>query len=205
MLSKAKLSIAGLIAKFSGVSFKEATTEEKLNLVYKLRYEIYLGEGYISSTNSKRFKDAYDDYSASFLIYKGGIPAGTFRLIFNSQLGFWTEAIFNFVKPKLPRDQIAEVSRLGVLKKFRGGKTIMLGLIVTVYNESKKRGINYIYFNVPEKLAHRIKSFGVSLIKLEELPPTQEILENRSLIEGYFKKSKLEPYIIDLKEAGKSF
>jgi N-acyl-L-homoserine lactone synthetase len=205
MLNKIKLWVASLIVTSSKVSFKEAVTKEELDLVYKLRYEIYLGEGYISSDNSGRFKDVYDDYSVNFLIYNGRVSIGTFRLILNSQLGFWTEAIFNFVRPNLPREQIAEISRFGILKEFRGGKAVMLGLIGTVYKQSKKRGINYIYFNVPEKLAKRIGSFGIPLSKLEELPPTQEIFKNRSLIGGYFKKSKLEPYMIELREAEKSF
>lgn len=205
MLIKTKLWLVELIIKLKKVSFKEATTSEELDLVYSLRYQIYLERGYISANASERLKDAYDDYSANFLIYKKGVPMGTFRLIFDSDLGFWTEAIFNFEKPKVDRDKIAEISRLGIKKEYRGGNIIMFGIILRTFKEVKKRGIKYIYFNTSEKLAERIAAFKVSFFKFEELPLTQENLKNRSLVGGCFTASKINPYMIKLEEAEKSF
>lgn len=197
-LNKVKFSAAGLISRLNGISFKEAITEDELDLVYKLRYEIYLGEGFISKNDNGRFKDIYDNNSINFLIYRGKIPIGTFRMILNSDAGFWTEAIFNFNKPAIPRNQIAEISRVGIIKETRGGRAVMLGLIDTVYKKSGQLGITHIYFNTPARLAQHITSFGVPIIKLEEFPPTPEVLEKRKLIDGYFKKAKLEPYLIEL-------
>ncbi len=198
MFNIVTLWIINVALWWNGIVFKEAKSIEDLDLVYRLRYDVYLSEGYITSNDKRRFQDSYDDSSVNFLVYKEGNPIGTFRLILNSERGFWTEAIFNFVRPDFPRESMAEISRLGVLKEYRGTKLIMAGLMKTVYQYAKRNGIAGIYFNVPAKLAGYIKSFGVPVIKLQEEEPTQEILKNRELIAGYFKKSKLEPYFITL-------
>jgi len=72
-----------------------------------------------------------------------------------------------------------------------------------IYIWTKKIGVKYLYFNIPYKLAQYFKSFGLMFHRLKEKPPTKENLKERRLIEGYFKQSKLEPYMLSIEEAEK--
>ena len=84
------------------LSLVEATTPDALDRVFRLRYRLYLQEGYISPCPDERFTDRYDPWSVNYTVQLGSRPIGTVRMIWNSPIGFWTEALFNFPRPDLP-------------------------------------------------------------------------------------------------------
>lgn len=196
-----KLQIATFLLKFSRLEFIEAAKEKELEQVFRIRYDIYFNEGYIEPRQSQKFEDDYDLHSINFLIKKGTIPIGAFRLTLNSPIGFSFESYANFERPNVSREHMAEVSRLCIYKNYRGGRLIMFGVIKTIYNYTCKLGINYLYIGTQEKLAEHTKSYGVSLRELKERPPTEENLKNRELLKGYFAKNHPKHYLIDIKRS----
>lgn len=207
LVSVLKRKALNYVLKISQLVFKEAKTEKELNLVYKLRYKIYLYEGYIEPNEKGVFKDEYDPHSINFIVLKKNKPIGITRLVLNAKVGFPTENLFNFERPKIPRNELGEISRLATDKELRGGsELVMMGLAKMIYDCIKKLGLKYLYANMPEKLEKYFRSFGIKFIKLKELPPTKFNLYHRELIGGYFKHSerKLKPYILDVEENKKS-
>ncbi len=196
-----KLWFAMSLLEFSNLDIREARTKKELEEAYKIRYSIYLEEGYIESNSSGMFEDEYDSYSVNFLIYKQKRPIGAFRLTLDSPVGFSFENFANFERPNVPSTRIGEVNRLCVYKSQRGGKLIMLGVVKTVHEYTRKCGIEYLYIGTQEKLAHHIESYGVVLEELKEYPPTEYNLKNRELLKGYFAQNVPKHYLIDIKKS----
>ena len=207
LVSVLKRRVLNYVLKISQLVFKEAKTEKELNLVFRLRYKIYLNENYIEPNKKGVFKDEYDLHSINFIVLKKNRPIGITRLVLNSKVGFPTENLFNFNRPKIPRNKLAEISRVAIDKEFKGREgLVMIGLVKMIYEYTEKLGLKYLYANMPEKLEKYCRSFGIKFIKLKELPPTKFNLHHRKLIGGYFKRRerKLEPYVLDVEENKKS-
>lgn len=112
-----------------------ADTEELLQLVYKLRYDVYCSEyQYESSSNFPDGieKDEYDQYAKHVLIMHkaSGTAAGTTRLVLPSLLTnnmllplekYCNDSLYHdyLDELNLPRSTICEASRLCVSKQFR--------------------------------------------------------------------------------------
>lgn len=188
-----------------GLKFVQAKSEGELEFVYKLRYDVYEGEGYIDPIKWKdgRLIDKYEQNSVSFLAISWGKPIGTARMIFDSSLGFPTEKLFPIAKMN-NRKKIVEISRLGIIKNFRGSfnpiyrRAVMYGLGIIMYLYSVNNEIDRWLINMPEKLANSLRKFGIIPEKLKEGKLTSENISEREIIKGYFSKFTLYPYIIDI-------
>ena len=131
---------------------------------------------------------------------------GSVRLVLHSKKGFPTEHLFNFERPDIPGEKIAEISRLVIKKEYRGGnRIVMMGLMKILFEYAKKMDIEYLYANMPEKLKEYYSSFGLELEELLEQEPTLENLKARGLIGGYFEKKILKPYLLDIKRGENKF
>lgn len=140
-------------------------------------------------------KDEYDEYSLHFLaIDDDQNAAGTARLILPSELGFPAEkhCRFSVDVSRIPRNAIAEISRLAISRMYRrrvldglygeselytGGKVlgdrrrcnvILLGLLKLLYRESKWRGITHWYAVMEEGLAGLLGHYGFHFVQIGE-------------------------------------
>jgi N-acyl amino acid synthase FeeM len=72
------------ICKFlERVEFKEATSEEELEAIYRVRYDGYLRQGYIDASPARRLTDALDGSlpnTWTFGVYVDGALSGTIRI-----------------------------------------------------------------------------------------------------------------------------
>jgi N-acyl-L-homoserine lactone synthetase len=99
--------------------------EKELTEIYRLRYKIYCLEwGFEKPENhsSEILTDIYDNHSLHFAArdYLGKI-VGAVRLILHSEQGFPIEkyCLLDSNKDEIPREKIAEISRLAIHRDFR--------------------------------------------------------------------------------------
>jgi len=182
-------------------SFRLASSSDDLRKVASLRYKIYKENRYISDevASSGEWMDAYDTYSVSFLALRHGVPIGSLRLVLGSG-DLPVEHYFNITLSS-KRAEIAEPSRLVIEKNERGGKRLILfGLGYLAYKYSKKSGIKFWYGTLPSKLSGSFRKLGLNFELIDEMAPTAQNLRHRIEIGGYFAKSDLKPYVLNLVE-----
>ena len=99
--------------------------EKELTEIYRLRYKIYCLEWRFEKPenhSSEILTDIYDNYSLHFAVrdYSGKI-VGAVRLILYSEQGFPIEKYchLDVSKDKIPREKIAEISRLAIHRDYR--------------------------------------------------------------------------------------
>lgn len=195
-----KSAIVGFLLKQKGIEIKEAKTPEELEQVFHLRWEVYGTEDYIDPKDysNKKLTDKYDNYSISFLATRNEEPIGTMRLIHYSESGFPTEKAFNILNFPFSREQIVEISKLCIKKKFRGG-IVSLGLFKKSLDYSKKQNIRYWFLATSPKL---LKYFEVwcklapKLLPIGSLKP--EHWNERITAKRYFQKAQIIPYILEI-------
>jgi N-acyl-L-homoserine lactone synthetase len=182
----------------AGIALREAATEEERRRLFALRYSLYRDEGYIAENPTGLLQDEYDGSSINYFIRRHHKDVGIVRLILDSPHGFWTEAIFNFPRPRVPRAQLGEISRLAVSRHARGDPAIMICLIGTMYRQCVTRDIRHVYMNIPRRFAVYLGRFGFPLREIDQRPPTARHVKARELIAGYFGKADLRPMLVDV-------
>lgn len=160
-------------------SARIATTPGDKKLAYKLRYQSFCVDYHYLPADDYPDgleTDQWDTHSVSFLLSAGDEPVGTARLIPNSSEGFQTESYAN-LPADVPREHMAEVSRLTLLKRFaetnKGARRA--GLLVLnrlMFQYSLEHGI-YFWFTTMFLLPYRIySSMGIPFLSLShELKP----------------------------------
>jgi N-acyl amino acid synthase of PEP-CTERM/exosortase system len=179
-----------------------ANTEALKDEVYRLRHRVYCEDlKWETARASGRETDEYDPHSLHFLLrYRASgqnvgcvrivlVPPGdvTFRLPFERVFEGRLDAVARALDG-LPRDKVAEVSRLAVLSDFRrrrgeaakaapdttgnlamGEKPrfpfILVGLYVAVVAMAKLRGIQTVFVLTEPRLAKHFKSIGVTEVR----------------------------------------
>ncbi|OQX87588.1 MAG: hypothetical protein B6D55_02890 [Candidatus Omnitrophica bacterium 4484_70.2] len=179
-------------------TFKIVDSPQLLEEVFKLRFQVYAQERHFIKEEDYpdgKEKDKFDAYSIHFVaIDDQGEIAGAVRLVLNSPLGFPLEehsqgALF-IKKDKLPRQNLAEISRLVISKNYRRRKgdglyyslpveddpsegkfsrrtrPMVFGLYRLIYQESKRRGITFWYAAMEDVLYRLLKAHGFSFFPI---------------------------------------
>lgn len=191
------------VLKFSGLTFKRTLMAEEMEQVQHIRYQLYAEAGYINAADypEGKFSDKYDGASANFLVLDKDKPVGTVRLILNSKIGFPTEHLFNFDRPKISRQNIAEISRLAIARQYRGGsRAAMIGLMKMIYEYANERHITYAYSFMPKRLEQSFRNFGLSFYLLHEKPLQKKHFMERNGLAGYFLRNQARPYLLSINE-----
>lgn len=98
---------------------------EKLKEIYRLRYKVYCEEWGFERPGDHPYgieTDEFDKSAVHFVAKNSeGNLVGTIRLILNSPAGFPVEKYceININKHELPRESLAEISRLAISKEYR--------------------------------------------------------------------------------------
>jgi N-acyl-L-homoserine lactone synthetase len=188
--------------------FYLAESQEDLEEIQRLRYEVYCEEyHYIDPLkfNNKKEIDDYDPHAKNFILRdKKGDFVGTVRLISDSQTGFPIEKHFklNFDPFSLERDKLVEISRLIVSREYRRRHLLLL-LVRGMYIFAKQNNVLYAYcvmddrlFNLLIKLGFRFKKIGgptiyqgITCPYLLEVAELEESLkENNPVIFNFLKE-----------------
>ena len=195
-------SIFPAVSWGKGLEFKIAQSQTEFDAAYKLVWEVYgVEQGYIEPDDypDLMHSDKYDKHSVLFLCLLRRKPVGTLRLILDSPLGFYIERDFSIIAPPIPREKIAELSRLAVLKKHRGGaRLISFGLLRTALKFSKSNGITHWYTLIGERFKNSFHKYGVNIDPLPCNELSRQQIEERRLMEHYYKAVNPQPYIISL-------
>lgn len=99
--------------------------KDKLQEIYRLRYKVYCEEWGFEKPEHHPGEietDIFDKNAVHFIAESGeGNIVGTIRLILNSAEGFPLEKYcqININKNKLPKENLAEISRLAISKEYR--------------------------------------------------------------------------------------
>lgn len=106
--------------------FRRVEEEDFLNHLFRLRFQVYCKEcNFIKEEDYPEGieKDKYDPHSLHFVAQNQQGPIGTARLVMHSPLGFPIEEhCADILVPKklaLPRQNLAEISRLVISKDYR--------------------------------------------------------------------------------------
>ncbi len=182
----------------------QARSEDEKNAVFFIRHDVYARElGFEAVRPDQRETDAYDAHAAHVLMRTAeGSPrlVGSARLVFSNPQS--PEAPLPFEKAckdsldrsvidpaKLPRDRIAEVSRLAVLSDFRrrrGEESREVAIDVGDFGDSKQprfpyipvglymasvlmaqqRGITHIFTLTEPRLAEHFAKLGVKIVPI---------------------------------------
>jgi N-acyl amino acid synthase of PEP-CTERM/exosortase system len=159
-----------------GFVFRKAEDDTDRALVYRLRYQVYVEEWVYEDPADHPGgveMDEHDAHSVHFMALRGGDLIGTIRLVRRSDEGLPLERhcppLGDPIGPL--GDQVAEISRLAVSKRFRRrkedeparahelppendattrqpgerrrGQEIVLGLFKAMYHESKHLGLTH--------------------------------------------------------------
>ena len=170
--------------------FYTSEDEKELSEIYRLRYEVYCEEyNYLKKENylNKEESDEYDNESTHFILRdrKNEVVASV-RLIMNSSLGFPIEKHFkiDLHVPVYNRDNLAEISRLIVSKKYRK-KFLLLALLKGIYAVVRHRHVTHVYAVLDEKLYPVLLNIGFPFKKIGP----------QSVYQGL-----TSPYIMDVSE-----
>lgn len=188
---------------FPNVIFEVVDRPEDLKKMYDLIWQVYgVEKKYIdiSQSSPQTFKDEYEKHSIVIGAFKGNNIIGSLRLILPSPR-LYVEEDFNIEFPRFSLSEIAEISRLTVLKKYRTKGLISFGLLKKAFRVSKKSGIKHWIVVVSEKLKEYFsKSFGVEFRPLKTGKLTEGQIKTRNRMMSYYKINKPSPYIISLIE-----
>lgn len=181
-----------------------AVSEAQKNAVFFIRHDVYARElGFEAVRPDQRETDAYDAHAAHVLMQTAEATArlvGSARLVFtnpdarDAPLPFekaCKDSLFRDVidPAKLPRDRIAEVSRLAVLSDFRRRRGednrevaidvgdfgdskqprfpyIPVGLYMASVLLAKQRGISHIFTLTEPRLAEHFAKLGVKIVPI---------------------------------------
>ena len=198
-----KCKIVDFLLEKKGIKIIQAKTQEELEQVFRLRFEVYKDEDYIDPNDypDKKLTDKYEPYSVSFLALKGKEPIGTVRIIKKSDLGFSTEHAFNILE--FPQDyfqaETAELSKLCVKEQYRKG-LVSLGILRKAFEYSEKNMIKYWLMFTTKKLANYFDGIlGVSVNILFTGNLNDSHLAERAIAgKKYFQKFDLYPYILEI-------
>lgn len=137
------------------VEFRIARSEEDLDKVFRIRFEVFAGEGYLDPSKypDGREKDEFDDLptTTNFLALDGDRGIGTVRLLEPNQtiaeregldLGVSIENLFDLSYYKKNGIKIAEIPRSSLLRGYRGGTTMMY-LWGTAVRYARSKGITH--------------------------------------------------------------
>ena len=174
-------------------TFRRVETEHELEEVFKLRYQVYCLECDFESPEDHPGgleSDEFDKHSVHFIaIDSQDNIVGTVRLIRDSEIGFPIERFckIDIDTSRIPRDGIAEISRLAISKMYRrragdgiyamSGAVedppeqqysynrrrrpeIVLGLLKALYRESKWQGVVNWYAAMEKPLFALLKRYG---------------------------------------------
>lgn len=168
-----------------------ADTEESKNIHYHLRYKIYcLEKGFESSSKFKdeMERDQYDENSVHFIV-RDKITnewLATVRLVRGEthRLPIQKVAKFSIEGHGIGADEVAELSRLSILRPFRhqAGKRgldnksinepeILIGLIRAAREYSRQKGIKHWLFLCRRSIMRVVGNVGM---KMHEIGPACE-------------------------------
>ncbi|KQP23165.1 PEP-CTERM/exosortase system-associated acyltransferase [Pseudorhodoferax sp. Leaf267] len=185
-------------------SVAPALTQAEKNDVYFIRHDVYARElGFEPVRPDQRETDAYDQTAEHCLLKTAESPqrlVGCARLVFPDPQS--PDALMPFEKScrdslfrdvidpsKLPRDRVAEVSRLAVLSDFRRRRGeeqrevaidvrdfgdaqqprfpyIPVGLYMAAVLMAQRRGIDYIFTLTEPRLAEHFAKLGVKIVPI---------------------------------------
>ncbi|MDY6849171.1 MAG: GNAT family N-acyltransferase [Thermodesulfobacteriota bacterium] len=141
--------------------------------ILRLRYKVYcLERGFekVSDHPDGLESDVYDNRSIHFAaFYESGTEVvGTVRLIKNSSLGFPVEKHFGLdLNPMVGcRDQVCEISRLSVSRKYRSDFNIVKGLFESVALESRRLGVTHWCAAMAQGLPRLLSKQNIHLKKI---------------------------------------
>ncbi|MEO0131248.1 MAG: GNAT family N-acyltransferase [candidate division WOR-3 bacterium] len=200
---KSLISIILLKIYFPNVVFRIINKPEEIEKMYNLIWQVYgIEKKYIDPNlfSPQILKDEYDENAIKIGAFNGNNLLGTLRIILPSHRGFYVEKDFNVNLSEFSSREIAELSRLVVLKKYRN-ELISFGLLKKALEISKRKKIKYWIVVVSEKLKNYFsKSFGVKFYPLKISELTEEQIKIRKKMSNYYKVCNPLPYLVSLEE-----
>ncbi len=203
---------SGAITKefvLGGYRFCRADSIEQRQAAYALRFRVYAQHGYIDPADfgSPILRDGHDESAIQCLAYDStGALVGTARVVLPGELGYQTEAFFDFEIPDVPRERLGEIGKLALAIEHRGGERVaMLGLVKLMYDALREQEITHAYAFMPQALIDSLDQLGFPSHWLGPLSESNAAARQRSPMRGYFERLSPVSVIFDLDQAGRGF
>ena len=136
------------------IKFKISSSERDLELIYKLREEVFRKEDHYPE---EALKTEYDKTATHFMAIKDGKLIGSLMIVLNSEKGLPIEKFLDI--SKLKDKPIAEVLKLAVLPEDRK-TSVSMGLIVLAHEYAKGNGVKRICIVSLEKKQDNYKLYS---------------------------------------------
>ncbi|MDG7041753.1 MAG: GNAT family N-acetyltransferase [Nitrososphaerota archaeon] len=152
--------------KASGYRFISAETQEDLDKVFRLRYQVYCVELGVESDNASGLqRDACDEYAVHFLaLDENGEPVGTLRAIPDNPSGFPMESDFPLTAYMSEKgiDRAVEGGRFAIKKALlpEARAIVGFGLMKGLIDYCREAGINDLFTTTQVKIAKRFAVTG---------------------------------------------
>lgn len=196
-----KCNLAILASKGFAVSI---ANKEEIEEVQKLRYRVYLENGYIHKNRKKKLGEEDDSsQTESICIKKKGIIVASLRVIYSEgeKRELPIEKYFN-ISEEIGQYKM-EVSKLIIDSKYRsknfGSAIILTSLLLYTWKRALDKKINVVYFFIDECLAKKIsKRMNIKFSEVAQGKLLEKQLAARNEMAGYFQNPKIKPYKIKL-------
>lgn len=200
---KTLFTIIYLKMKYPQISFRIINTPFELEKMYELIWQVYaIEKRYIHPKlfSKEILVDEFEEYSIKIGAFFNKELIGALRIILPSPRGFYVEKDFNVELGNLPKNKIAEISRLVVRKDWRN-KIVALCLLKKAFDECKKRKIKYWIVVISKEMKDRYeRGLGIKFQTLKTTPLTKEQLKIREKMKNYYFLNNPIPYLIHLDE-----
>jgi len=187
------------------IKVKIANSQEEIEEIFRFRWKIYKEAEYITLEDfpNQQLSDKYDKNSLNIFALKDGTLAGCVRFILPSEIGLPTEKAFNLKDLNFPKNEMGEISKLCIDKKYRktsAGKKMFLIFMAEFYKFTKKNNMKYALIGTDPRLKRCFEKvdFQLSIEELPTGPLEPQIIEERMTAKKYFEKSKVTPYLITI-------
>lgn len=141
-------------------TFRVLDSDDRLDDIFSLRYQVYCREcRFIREADYPEAKeqDKYDPHSLQFSVEDHHGLIGAARLILHSPIGFPLEEhcgdVLTIDKDSLPREQVAEISRLVISKDALSRKQLAEISRLVISKEYRRRGNDGLYYAPSESSA----------------------------------------------------
>lgn len=176
------------------ITIRKATSPTDKEKVFRLRYDIYIGEmdreQIFVDHESRQVQEPSDDTGHLYLAEDDGVPVGTVRINFRKEGDLECEELYEMerFKPFYP-NRVSMTTKLMVREAYRNS-SVAARLIVAVYEHARREKIQFDFIDcnphllrMYQKIGHRIYRTTISHPEYGTVIPMVMILDDVAYFE----------------------
>ena len=147
--------------KMGSFTIKRAQTQNEKEDHIKLRKSVYENTYTLSSSDSIKQSDKFDEYSTYYNVYDKNEAIGTIRCINDNPNGLPIESEAGICCDNFRESgSIVECSRFSIIKDYRKNPLIFMSLIKCIYCHIRENNILFVIIEMAEHLVPLYEKLG---------------------------------------------